>query len=536
MAAVVWYVISGASLATQEFVSVDKNVEFSDQPVKRLLTALVNTKLVCSCWSLMAAIGRCDNSRIFAFRAGHSVAKRFEHWFQGSRSLDEDRDVAISGEQMSIIEHLLDLAEIPAGDLPDVALAQARNSLFDWIVCGRAGIGEPLAKILREMARREGGSEVASVLGMGRVPARMAALVNGTTSHALDYDDTHFAHIGHLSVGIYPAALAAGEEVDASALKVVEAFLVGAEVAIRVGMVLGAGHYNRGFHQTATAGAFGATVAAGRLHGLSRDQMRNAIGLCATRASGLKSQFGTMGKPYNAGIAAANGVECAQLAKMGMTGPDDGLLGAQGFVPTHADKPDAASFWATPVSDRFLFPDIKYKLHACCHGTHAMIEALMTLRATHEIGIGDVERISLKTNPRWLSVCDIAEPRTGLEVKFSYRVLAGMVMSGVQTDNDTAYSDERAVDAELRAFARRVEVTGDNDLTDQMAVGEVTLHNGTVLGFSHDLSKSIAPDVISASLRRKASSLLGGEADTIATLVADLDGQSARAIGAVLAG
>src|SRR5690606_29687183 len=114
-----------------------------------------------------------------------------------------------------------------------------------------------------------------------------------------------------------------------------QAFLTGAETAIRIGLVLGTVHYNLGFHQTATAGAFGAAVAAGRLLGLDSGQMRNAIGLCATRASGLKSQFGTMGKPYNAGVAAANGVEAARLASLGMNSADDGLMGLQGFVPTH---------------------------------------------------------------------------------------------------------------------------------------------------------------------------------------------------------
>ncbi len=157
--------------------------------------------------------------------------------------------------------------------------------------------------------------------------------MNGATSHALDYDDTHFGHVGHPSVGIYPAALAVAEETGASAAAVADAFLLGAEASVRIGMLLGAVHYNRGFHQTATAGAFGATVAAGRLYGLNRAQMRAAIGLCATRASGLKSQFGTMGKPYNAGIAAANGVECAALARAGFTSADDGLEGPQGFVP-----------------------------------------------------------------------------------------------------------------------------------------------------------------------------------------------------------
>lgn len=129
-----------------------------------------------------------------------------------------------------------------------------------------------------------------------KVPACAAALANGTISHALDYDDTHFADVGNLSVGIMPAALALGEALDASAAAVRDAFLVGAEAACRIGTVLGRRHYDRGFHQTATAGAFGATVASGRLLGLSVDQMRHALSLVGTCASGLKSHFGTMGE------------------------------------------------------------------------------------------------------------------------------------------------------------------------------------------------------------------------------------------------
>ena len=126
---------------------------------------------------------------------------------------------------MSLIDRILDLAALPASALPAPALAMARLSLFDWLVCGRAGINEPLAAKLRRLAEEEAGNGTASVFGGAPAPARMAALVNGATSHALDYDDTHFGHVGHPSVAIFPAALATAEEVDASAPAVVEAFL-----------------------------------------------------------------------------------------------------------------------------------------------------------------------------------------------------------------------------------------------------------------------------------------------------------------------
>ena len=437
---------------------------------------------------------------------------------------------------MTTLSHLLDLAAVPAADIPASARQMARFSMFDWMVCGRAGVGEPLAGILRGYVAAEGGRPIASVFGGGQVPARAAALVNGATSHALDYDDTHFGHVGHPSVGIYPAALAVGEEIGASASAVAEAFLIGAEASVRVGMVLGAVHYNRGFHQTATAGAFGATIAAGRLYGLTRDQMRVALGLCATRASGLKSQFGTMGKPYNAGIAASNGVECAGLARAGFTSADDGVMGPQGFVLTHSDAPSEVGVWDALPPGTFLFEDIKYKLHACCHGAHAMIEALASVKRGHNLPADRVAHIHLRTSPRWLSVCDIKAPRTGLEVKFSYNWLAGMVLSGIPTSADRTYTDTLARDPALAAFAAKIMVSGDPAVTDMQAAGEVKLTDGSTLPFAHDLAARLTANVLESSLRAKAEGLLGAEAALLWQTVADLDNLTAADLGRDLQG
>jgi 2-methylcitrate dehydratase PrpD len=433
---------------------------------------------------------------------------------------------------MSLIDRVIELAELPADLLPARALSLARFSLLDWMACGIAGTDEPVAAKLRMMAELEAGSGVSSVIGNGGAPARMAALVNGATSHALDYDDTHFAHIGHLSVGIYPAALAVAEEIDAPADAMVGAFLVGAEAAIRIGVVLGRAHYNHGFHQTATAGAFGATVAAARLYGLNRARLRNAIGLCSTRASGLKSQFGTMGKPYNAGVAASNGVECAKLASLGMTSSDDGLEGVQGFIPTHAPAAEPGDIAGLP--DRFLFEDNKYKLHACCHGTHAMIEALLGAVALQGRGLDEVAALVLHTNPRWLRVCDIKQPRTGLEVKFSYNWLAGMTIRGDRTGDDRIYRDSLADDAALSAFANKVKVVGEDTLSDMQARGVLTLKDGTKVELYHDLDAALPEDLLAGKLREKAEALIGERGAGLWETFSDLKGKSARDVGRAL--
>lgn len=435
---------------------------------------------------------------------------------------------------MNTIDNILDLAAWPARKIPHDALALARLSLFDWMVCGRAGAGEPLARILRDLVDDEGGRPVASLFGGAAAPARAAALVNGATSHALDYDDTHFAHVGHPSVAIYPAALSVAEEVDAPASDVTEAFLIGAEASVRVGLVLGRAHYNRGFHQTATAGTVGATVAAGRILSLTREQMRAALGLASTRASGLTSQFGTMGKPYNAGMAASSGVECAKLAAAGMTSADDGLEGLRGLVPTHSDSPSAESAWSVPVSERFLFEDIRYKIHACCHGLHAMIEALLVVARDDSLSPANIRAVDLRTNPRWLTVCDIKRPRTGLEVKFSYVWLAGMTLAGMPTERECTYSDAVAGDAGLADFAGRVSVEGDSALTDMQAEGEIALIDGSILPFSHDLAEPQSADALASRLVAKAHSLIGDEAQHLWQAVKALETLNARDIGACI--
>lgn len=433
---------------------------------------------------------------------------------------------------MAFIDDIISLCHLETPALPAPAMRMARLSLADWLVCGWAGIDEPLAHKLREFAVQEQGAQAATIFGAGRAPARMAALVNGATSHALDFDDTHFAHIGHLSVGIFPAALAVAEETGRDAQSVVEAFLVGAEAAIRIGIVLGAEHYNRGFHQTATAGAFGATIAVARLYGLTPEQTRNAIGLCATRASGLKSQFGTMGKPYNAGIAASNGVECAALAALGFTSTSDGLFDPQAFVPTHTDKEITGDPGLVPFTERFYFEDNKYKFHACCHGTHAMIEGLLPVAG--DLSLRDVSQLCLKTNPRWLIVCDKKAPKTGLEVKFSYVWLAGMILRGDATESDRTYTDALVQDSDLKDFAQRVIVEADPSLTDLQAGGEIRLGNGETIPFRHDLAVPLDPATIREKLATKAQAVIGQKGPIIFSTLDDFGALSAADLGALI--
>lgn len=374
-----------------------------------------------------------------------------------------------------------------------------RLSLMDWATCGIAGRNEPLAKILRDKGISEGGKAEASVIGGGLLPAQRAALINGAIGHALDYDDTHFAHIGHTSVGVIPAALAVAERVGASFDDFLAACLIGSEGAVRVGVWLGRDHYQIGYHQTATAGAFGACLAALRLLDASEAQGVAGIGLVSSKAAGLKAQFGTMGKPLNAGLAAEAGVEAALWAVAGLTSTETGL---QSFGATHHGIADATALHGLGETWRML--EVSHKFHACCHGLHAMLEAL----AEVSVDSSEVASVDVTTHPRWMTVCNQATPKTGLEAKFSYAQTVAMSLAGIDTAAIDAFSDTVAQRPDLIALRGLVTVAADETLTEMQARVRIGLRDGTFIDVDHDLAAPMSLEARGTKLRRKSSGLI----------------------------
>ncbi|SNR99725.1 MmgE/PrpD family protein [Antarctobacter heliothermus] len=405
----------------------------------------------------------------------------------------------------------------------DTARAIMALSALDWAACGIAGQAEPVSRLTRALIEDEGGTPQASLIGGGRAPMRGAALVNGATSHALDYDDTHFAHIGHPSVAVLPAALAVGERYGKTLPQILDAARLGAEASIRFGLRFGRAHYQAGYHQTATAGAFGACLAAAQLMDLDAEQTLHALGLTATRASGLKSQFGTMGKPFNAGIAAANGVEAAWLAAQGFISNPDALDTTNGFVQTHICDGD------TVQPPGALLETLSHKYHACCHGLHATLEALALLPRPD---VAEVKSVTITTHPRWLTVCNIPEPRTGLEAKFSYRLVTALALLGHDTAALDTYSDALSNDPQITALRDRVAVKTDDTLKETEAL--VALDTDGSYEAHFDLEAPMPLATRASRLRAKAGSLVGADrADALwqAIEAGDLSAFSAEIAG-----
>ena len=383
---------------------------------------------------------------------------------------------------------------------PDMR-AVLKLSLLDWCAVGRAGAGEAVAGPLHKMLGAEENRGKAAVFGHSRLlPPREAALANGTISHALDYDDTHFLHIGHPAVVIFPAVLAVAQHVGASGRAFLEAALTGYEVSIRFGHWLGRSHYEAGFHMTATAGCFGAAMAVGRLLGADHAQMQAAVGLAATRASGLKAQFGSMGKPYNAGLAAANGVEAGLLAVAGMTSDAQGM---ESFAASHCGERNAAA--VAGLGEQYVSETVSHKFHACCHGTHAALEALAKL----DVSAQEVEMVHISVHPRWLKVCNLAEPSTGLEAKFSYRMCAAFLLAGLDTGRPETFSDSNCRREDLCVLRDQVVVAKDDTLPDTAARVRAVCHNGMVRQVVFDLEQPTPIAERTKRVKSKAVTLLG---------------------------
>jgi len=328
---------------------------------------------------------------------------------------------------------------------------------------------------------------------------------------------------GHPTAQVGAAVLAMAEDMGASGRDLITAFVAGYEAECRVGSLVSPSHYAKGFHATATVGSFGAAAGVGHLLGLDGEAMARAMGIAGTQAAGLKSQFGTMCKPLHAGKAAGNGLLAARLAKRGFTSRPDILEVAQGFADTQSDDFNVEEAMQTPKRGLHVRENL-FKYHAACYLTHSTIEILSDLRDEAQLTPDQIETVELSVDTRHLAVCNIQEPNTGLESKFSLRQTAAFALAGIDTASIENYSDANAQAPQLIDLRRRVNVTPDGGPAT-LATAVIHLHDGQTLERSFDVGIP-AEDVAAQGLKidakfRSLTTPLLGEAKA-ETLLADL--------------
>lgn len=370
------------------------------------------------------------------------------------------------------MDHERLLAEMVCGAAPDFTdseMERAARHFADLVGVTLAAVAEPSVGALAALCQ-DASSAVRSARIWGterRVPLRDAGLINGYAAHWHDFDDDETdITMAHLTVTAMTAAAVVGDSrPGTSGTSVLQAYLIGTEVAMMIARLINPGHYVRGWHATATLGTFAACAAAGRLLGLDAEAMRNALGMAASFASGIRSNFGSHTKPLQVGQAAAGGIFAAECAAAGLQSAPGSLLGPNGYAALQngdLSRLDAVlRGFGNPYG--FSSSGMIIKAYPCCTASHTAVWGLLELFAKHRIKAADVDRIVCSIDPKVFGILIYDRPRTPVEAKFSLQfALAAAAVFGQL--GIAEFADATLVDPAVGEMMERVEAIHDSDL------------------------------------------------------------------------
>ncbi|MGE5245228.1 MAG: MmgE/PrpD family protein [Betaproteobacteria bacterium] len=378
-------------------------------------------------------------------------------------------------------------------DMPEAVVIQAKRCLIDGLGVALAGATVRGSAIVRDYVKTCGGRAEATVLGPEplTVTAAQAALANGSSGHAMDYDDTQlpttpdrvFGLLTHPTVPVMAASLALAERTGASGRAFLEAFLTGFEVECKIAEAINPDHYLRGFHSTGTIGTIGAAASAANLLHLQRPGIAHALGIAASMSAGIRVNFGSMTKPLHAGRAAENGVVAAELASRGFTAGDVALDGRWGFFEVMGGGADVARIvgaLGNPYS--IVTPGVSVKPYPCGSLGHPTMDAMMKLVTEHDIRPEQVKHVRVRAGSNILDPLRYKTAKTELEAKFCLPFMMSAILlrrrAGIREFTDAFVSS-----APVQAIMARVETVFDPAIEargfDRMrSVVEVELEDG----------------------------------------------------------
>lgn len=404
------------------------------------------------------------------------------------------------------------LADFIAGtryeDLPPDVIREAKLCLLDWLAVTFAGAGDGTVQGLYDVVEMTGGKEQATVLGTGMKTSILnAALLNGTTSHVLDFDDACIEFQGHPSVTLFPALLAAAEWLEKGGRDFLCAFVTGYEAGCRVALGASYNHYLAGWHGTSTIGRFASTAGCSRLLGLKPDEIVQAFGIAGTQAAGIKAVFGTACKPFHAGKACHDGLLSALLAQRGFTSIGNILEGEKCFWEMYSRESEPGKV-SEGLGAVWHIMKNQYKFHASCYGTHAPIDAALSLKNEHGIVPGDIASMEIHVSQPMLDVAGKEKPATGLEGKFSipYSVANALVRGDTGL---AAFTDAKVRDPMVVALRDKIRLVADNTVAPFETIVSVETRSGTHSTKFNILERVLGDKEKSSMIRTKFSSLAG---------------------------
>ena len=362
-------------------------------------------------------------------------------------------------------------------DLPPAVCKEAARTLLNWAGCTVGGSHHETVDIAVSALAPFSGPAQASILGRKeRFDILHAALINGISSHVLDYDDTHARNIIHPAGPVISAILALSEHRPVAGSDFVNALVAGVDVECRIGNAVYPQHYDTGWHITGTAGVFGAAAAAGKLLGLSEQQMLWALGLASTQPVGLQEMFGTMTKSFHPGRAAQNGLTAALLASRNFTSSEQSLEAKYGWANVVSTAHDYSHITNT-LGKTYEISVNTYKPFACGVVMHPTIDGCIQLRNEHKLTADTIDSVELKVHPLVIQLTSKKLPQTGLEGKFSiyHAASVALIEGGGGIDQ---FSDRAVHDRTVTSLRDRVSTIVDSMLREDQVRIVVTTKDG----------------------------------------------------------
>ncbi len=378
------------------------------------------------------------------------------------------------------------IRDIHFDTLPESAVRMAKLAFLDWLGSVAAGGRQAPFKKALTVLRGQGGFPQATLLPTREKTSCLnASLGNGLASHIVELDDVHRAAIIHAGAAVMPPALAVAEKVGADGRQLLEAIVIGYEVAIRVGEAVTPSHYYF-WHTTGTCGTFGAAAAAGKLLGLTEEQLVWALGNAGTQAAGLWEFLadGAMSKHLHPGKAAQNGVLAALLAKENFTGAARILEGDRGFCRATAPQFDMTRITAGLGRPPYKVEGNSFKIHASCRHTHAAVDVILELVDRNVIEAADVAGVIVRTYSTALDITADYRPASIYAAKFSLPFCVAMALKS-HSCSLADFTPTALADAEIQDLMSLVILVQDDQLEALHpalwpAVVEITTRKGDV--------------------------------------------------------
>jgi 2-methylcitrate dehydratase PrpD len=349
--------------------------------------------------------------------------------------------------------------------LPTAALAVAGTGFVDAVGVMAAGAAEPVVQVLAGLAQEEGGAaQSALALHTARVPAAMAACVNATAAHALDFDD--FAFSNHPSAVLVPTLLAAAQASPApvTGRQLLHAYVAGYEVWADAFVRESDLYYDQGWHPTSVFGTLGAAVATSIVWGLDATRIRHALALAASASGGVFENFGTMAKPWHGGRAAQVGVHSARLAQRGLQASATAIEGPHGML--RAFSPKGAVDRERPFVPGEPWQILKFRLnlkrYPVVGAAQRGIDAMLGLRETTLVAPPRVRRIVAHISRRHAAVMPYHRPQDSLQAKFSLEFALACALVHGQVGLAQLH-DEVVRDPEIQRLVQAVEIETTED-------------------------------------------------------------------------